>query len=332
MKDNLRLGVDLGGTKIEAVILDAQDRVLWRERVAMPVLDRQGNLDAAYQQTLGKIAGLLTAAVQAEPAARTLPLGMGTPGAECASGSRQGRMKNCNSVWLNDRALRQDLENYLQRPVRLANDANCFALAEAQMGAARGATTVFGVILGTGVGGGLVVRGQLLEGANHIAGEWGHNRLPVPWAQSERGANEIDEVIQLRPCYCGRINCLETYLSGPGLANSYRLSGGDAIKAEEVIARKRSGEPLANSIWKQYAQQLARSLAQVINIVDPDVIVIGGGVSNITEIFMLVPTLWTPYIFSDVINTRLVQAQLGDSAGVFGAAWLWDSDHSSGSW
>lgn len=305
------IGIDLGGTKTELVVIDGNHRVCWRERLPSARLSAQepsaDTLDEAYQQTLAIVARLLRDAEQAHPEIRGLPVGVGTPGSE----SRQETLRNCNSVWLNGRYFRRDLESLLQRPVRLANDANCFALAEATMGAAQEASSVFGVILGTGVGGGLVFNGVLHSGINHIAGEWGHNPLPVALPGSPR------------PCYCGRINCIETFLSGPGFSHSYFLAAQQTLSANHIMAAVQQGDPLAQQVWQQYLQQLACSLAQVINIVDPEVIVLGGGLSNIKMLYEEIPSRWKSYIFSDVVGTRLVQAQLGDSAGVFGAAWLW---------
>jgi len=314
----MRIGIDLGGTKIEAVIIDADGKPRWRQR--MPSVTKEtDNLPEAYQQTLAIISELLQRAEQAEPAIKNLPVGIGTPGAESAGGV----MKNCNSIWLNGQRLRQDLENKLQRSVRMANDANCFALAEAHMGAARHAQSVFGVILGTGVGGGLVINGQLHQGVNHIAGEWGHNRLPIALPENERGENEIAEPLQQRACYCGRNNCVETFLSGPGLSRSYFLASNSLVSAQDVVQKVAVGDAVAREVWQQYLQQCARSLAQVINIVDPEVIVVGGGLSNVLSLYDELPCYWRPYIFSDQINTQLLKAELGDSAGVFGAAWLW---------
>lgn len=319
----MRIGIDLGGTKIEAVIIDDEGKTRWRQRVPA-VIKKTDDLQEAYQQTLDIIAELLQAALRAEPAVKNLPVGIGTPGAEGAS----GLMKNCNSVWLNGRHLRVDLERKLERPVRLANDANCFALAEARMGAARHAQSVFGVILGTGVGGGFVVHGQLHQGANHIAGEWGHNRLPLALPAMERGEHEIDEPKideprQIRACYCGRYNCIETFLSGPGLSRSYFLASKQQHSAEEVMAKVTAGDAIAVQVWQHYLQQCARSLAQVINIMDPEVIVMGGGLSNIPALCDQLRRYWQPYIFSDETHNRLLKAELGDSAGVFGAAYLW---------
>ena len=321
----LRIGIDLGGTKTELAVIDSHHQVLWRKRLPSARLPVQAfeaspeQLLKAYQDSIHIIACLLSDAEVALPAVRGLPLGLGTPGSESASGS----LRNCNSVWLNGRHLRQDLEQQLQRPVRLANDANCFALAEAHMGAAQGASSVFGVILGTGVGGGLVINGQLHAGVNHIAGEWGHNRLPRALPAGERGPQEIDEADALLPCYCGRNNCIETFLSGPGLSASYQRQSGRMHGAEYVLQLVDTGDSTARAVWQQYVQQLARSLAQVINVVDPACIVLGGGLSNVARLYREVPQYWAPYIFSDEIATRLLPAQCGDSAGVFGAAWLW---------
>lgn len=323
----MRLGIDLGGTKTELVVIDENHQVLWRQRLPSARLLQTSSqtapstedLDHAYQQTLAIIAQLLKAAGDKIPQTRSLPLGMGTPGSETA----QGHLRNCNSIWLNGRPLRRDLEQYIQRPVRLANDANCFALAEARMGAAQGADSVFGVILGTGVGGGLVLKGELHSGVNHIAGEWGHNRLPAALPAGERGAEEISEPLHQHPCYCGRINCIETYLSGPGLSRSYFALTQQSLSAEVIADRQRAGECAAQQVWQHYLQQLARSLAQVINVVDPEVVVLGGGLSQAPILYEQIPQLWKPYVFSEVVQTRLLQAKLGDSAGVFGAAWLW---------
>jgi len=307
------VGIDLGGTKTELVVIDAHHQVCWRERLPSARLTTTDpapeELDRAYQQTLSIIARLLRDAEQVHPDICNLPVGIGTPGSE----SQYATLRNCNSIWLNGRSFRQDVEYLLQRPVRLANDANCFALAEATMGAAEGAGSVFGVILGTGVGGGLIFNGALQTGMNHIAGEWGHNPLPIALPASH----------QQRSCYCGRVNCIETFLSGPGLSRSYFLATQQSISADRVIEKVQQGDHYARQVWQDYLQQLACSLAQVINIVDPEVIVLGGGVSNVAMLYEEIPHLWRPHIFSEGVGTRLLKAKLGDSAGVFGAAWLW---------
>ncbi|MEW5863864.1 MAG: ROK family protein [Pseudomonadota bacterium] len=270
-----RIGIDLGGTKIEAIALDARGAEVFRKRVPTP----RGDYDA----TLAAIAGLVREAGEGM-------VGVGIPGALSRA---TGLVKNANSTWLIGRPLKQDLERALGREVRIANDANCFALSEAVDGAGRGAQVVFGVILGTGVGGGIVVEGKVLTGPNGIAGEWGHNPLPLP--------QEAD--LPLRECYCGRRGCVETYLCGPALE---RDGGADC---EAAMAR--------------YEERLARSLAGVINVLDPDVIVLGGGVSNIRRLYANVPNLWGRYVFSDRVDTRLAPPVHGDASGVRGAAWLW---------
>jgi predicted NBD/HSP70 family sugar kinase len=223
-------------------------------------------------------------------------------------------MKNCNSTWLNGRPLAHDLERALARPVRLANDANCFALSEAVDGAARGAEVVFGVILGTGVGGGVVIRGRPLEGANAIAGEWGHN--PLPWPRDDERPGP--------PCYCGRSGCIETWLSGPGLAADHLRTSGLNVDAAAIAAGAAAGDASCAATMERYAERLARSLAHVVNILDPDVVVLGGGVSNVASLYARVPAQWGGYVFSDVIATRLVRNMHGDASGVRGAAWLWN--------
>jgi len=279
----MRLGIDLGGTKTEIIALGDDGTELLRERVLTPRGD--------YAATVATIAALVKTAEEKVGAGGTV--GVGIPGAESrATGKGAGLIKNANSTWLIGRPLRADLEAALGRPVRLANDANCFALSEATDGAAAGAEVVFGVILGTGVGGGIVVRGEVLVGANAIAGEWGHNPMPGEEA--------------VRPhCYCGRCGCIETFLSGPALT----ADGG----ADDAAAMAR------------YEQRLARSLAQVINILDPDAIVLGGGVSNLDRLYDRVPRLWGEWVFSDHVATRLLKNTHGDSSGVRGAAWLWNT-------
>lgn len=276
----MRIGIDLGGTKIEALALDDTGRELLRRRVATP----QGD----YRATVAGIAGLVNG-LESELGTRG-SVGIGMPG---ALSRVTGRVKNSNSVCLNGQPLKADLEAALGREVRLANDANCFALSEAVDGAGRGARVVFGVILGTGVGGGIVVEGSVLDGPTGIAGEWGHNPLPLPSGPD----------LPMPACYCGRAGCIETYLSGPGLARD----GG----ADEEGAMVR------------YEERLARALAGVVNILDPDVVVLGGGLSNLERLYVNVPRLWLPYVFSDRVETRLARHVHGDSSGVRGAAWLW---------
>lgn len=296
----MRIGIDLGGTKIEIIALGDGGEVLARRRVATP----QGD----YPATLAAVAGLV-AAVEDELGQRG-SVGVGMPG---ALSRRTGLVKNANSTCLIGKPLQGDLESRLARPVRLANDANCFALSEAADGAAAGADVVFGVIIGTGVGGGIVVGGRVLEGPNAIAGEWGHNPLPLP-----SGAD-----LPLPACYCGRAGCVETYLSGPGLAADHLRMAGAALSPAEIVAAAAAGEADCAATLARYADRLARALAGVINLLDPDVIVLGGGLSNIDALYDEVPRRWLPHVFSDGVSTRLVRAAHGDSSGVRGAAWLW---------
>jgi fructokinase len=308
----MRLGIDLGGTKIEIVALDDDGRELLRRRVSTP----QGS----YHETLQAIAELVRAA-EAE-LGRQGTLGIGTPGALSRA---TGRLKNSNSVVLNGQPLLQDLEALLRRPVKIGNDANCFALSEATDGAAAGASVVFGVILGTGVGAGIVVNGQVLTGPNGIAGEWGHNPLPWPQADELPGPE----------CYCGKHGCIETFLSGPGMASLHQIETKNSVRpepvegrnsltlsAEQIVARAEQGVAVCEQTMRTYEHRLARSLAQVINILDPDVIVLGGGMSNIGRLYANVPKLWGDWVFSDRVDTKLVKNRYGDSSGVRGAAWL----------
>jgi fructokinase len=295
----MRIGIDLGGTKIEILALAEDGRVRLRRRVATP----QGD----YAGTVAAVADLVARA-ESELGERGT-VGVGMPGAESRV---TGLIKNANSTCLIGRPLRQDLEAVLGRPVRLANDANCFALSEAVDGAAAGAEVVFGVILGTGCGAGVVVAGRALTGANAIAGEWGHN--PLPWPRDPERPGPA--------CYCGQHGCLETWLSGPGLARDFE-AGGANLTARAVAARAEAGDPAAQATLERYEDRLARGLAQVINVLDPDVIVLGGGLSNIARLYHNVPRRWGEYVFSDYVATRLMPPRHGDSSGVRGAAWLW---------
>lgn len=297
---NLRFGIDLGGTKIELLALSPEGHEIWRERVATP----QGD----YEGTLSAMVGLVHRAEGALGAKGTL--GIGTPG---AISRRTGRLKNSNSRCLNDQPLREDLEARLFRPVRLANDADCFALSEASDGAGQGYPVVFGVILGTGVGGGVVVHGRLLQGPNAIAGEWGHN--PLPWPRGEECGGPA--------CYCGHRGCIETYLSGPGLAADDLRAGGEGRTGPQIVAAANRGEALAEATMARYEERLARALAHVINLIDPDVIVLGGGVGQCDRLYRNVPKYWGDFVFSDAVETLLRPPVHGDSSGVRGAAWLW---------
>lgn len=298
----MRIGVDLGGTKIEIVVLDAGGEVHHRDRVATPHGD--------YPATIQSIVDLVRSA-EAEVGSRCT-VGIGTPGAVSPA---TGRMKNCNSTWLNDQALREDLEQALGRSVPLANDANCFALSEAVDGAAAGASVVFGVILGTGVGGGVVVHGRAWTGPNAIGGEWGHNPLPQPRASELPGPG----------CYCGRSGCIETFLSGPGLEAQYEQETGRRLRGREIVAEAAaSEESKAELVLGEYEDRLARALGTVINLLDPDCIVLGGGLSSIARLYTKIPRLWGQYVFSDRVDTPLRPPRFGDASGVRGAAWLGD--------
>ncbi len=296
----LRIGVDLGGTKIEAIALGSSGKVLANRRLATPRGD--------YEATLAAISGLV-AAIEKDIGAKAT-VGLGMPGALSPA---SGRVKNSNSTWLIGRPFERDLAKALGRKVRIANDADCFALSEATDGAGAGATAVFGVILGTGVGGGIVIEGRLLSGTNAIAGEWGHNPLPWP-ADDERPGP---------PCYCGQRGCIETFLSGPGLAGDYAAAAGVKTDPADIARRAGAGEQTALDALTRYRQRLARALAGVVNILDPQIIVLGGGLSMLPGLCESVAALWNGYVFSDRIDTKLVLAKYGDASGVRGAAWLW---------
>ena len=296
----MRLGIDLGGSKIEIIALADDGRQLLRRRIATP----QGD----YAATLATLTGLVTEA-ERELGQRG-SVGVGIPGAESLA---SGLIKNANSTCLIGRPLRADLQQRLGREVRLANDANCFALSEAVDGAGRNAGSVFGVILGTGVGGGIVIGRQVLVGANAIAGEWGHNPLPLP----------SPDDLPLPPCYCGRRGCIETYLSGPALAADHRAHGGAALDAAAIAAGAEAGNPGCEATLQRYEERLGRALAGVINLLDPEVIVLGGGLSMLQRLYRHLPARCAPHVFSDTLNTRFLPPVHGDSSGVRGAAWLW---------
>ena len=296
----LRIGVDVGGTKIEAIALSSSGEERGRVRVATPRHD--------YDGTVGAISDAV-AALERDAGVRGA-VGVGIPGIVSPA---TGLVKNANATWLIGRPFDKDLAAVLARPVRVANDANCFALSEAVDGAGRDAEVVFGVIVGTGVGGGVVVDGKVLTGPNAIAGEWGHNTLPWPDAEETPGPF----------CYCGKRGCIEVFLSGPGLARDHAAIGGPLVTAEEVASRARDGDETAEAAFARYERRMAKSLASVINVMDPDVIVLGGGCSNIERLYENVPRLWKAYAFSDEITTELRRNVHGDSGGVRGAAWLW---------
>jgi fructokinase len=315
---SLRIGIDLGGTKIEGIVLDGS-REAARLRIATPRDD--------YEGTLAAIAGLvldLERRVNREsrtpnPESRLVPtIGIGIPGTISVL---SGLVKNANSTWLIGQPLQKDLERRLGREVRIANDANCLAMSEASDGAGAGADVVFAVIAGTGVGGGIAVNGRILTGANGIAGEWGHN--PLPWA----GEDDV-----LPQCYCGKRGCIETFLSGPAMTADHERSTGTRLMPPEIVAQADAGNAAADNTLRRYEGRMARALASVINVVDPDVIVLGGGMSNIARLYATVPGLWTQFVFaaqqrvpteSNEPTTRFVPAQYGATSGVRGAAWLW---------
>lgn len=297
---DVRLGIDLGGTKIEVAGLFADGSEAGRIRVDNPGDDYEAVLDA--------LAGAVADAESAWGPAATI--GMGTPGAIDPS---TGLLKNSNSTVLNGRPLHGDAERVMGRSIRMANDADCFTLSEATDGAAAGARSVFGVILGTGVGGGVVVDGRPLTGPNAIAGEWGHNALPWPTADELPGP----------ACYCGRTGCIETFLSGPGMRRDHLAATGRDLTPPEIASLAAGGDPGAEATLLSYVDRLARGLASVINIVDPDVIVLGGGMSNLEVLYGGVPNTWAQYVFSTEVRTALVRADHGDSSGVRGAARLW---------
>ena len=300
MAHSIRIGVDFGGTKLEVIALAADGRELFRKRSPTPAGDYDGQIAAT--------AALVAELEQAVGAVGTV--GVGIPGAISPA---TGLIKNANSTWLNGRALDRDLAHALGRPVRLQNDANCLAVSEATDGAAASAEIVFAAILGTGVGAGIVVQGRPLTGRNAIAGEWGHNQLP--WMRDEERPGPA--------CYCGLHGCIETILSGPGLARDHRAATGRDITAQQVAVLAQQGDVEAEATLRRYEDRLARGLAHVVNILDPDVIVLGGGLSNLDRLYANVPAIWHRWIFSDRIDTELRKAKHGDSSGVRGAAWLW---------
>ncbi|WP_293267630.1 ROK family protein [Neptunomonas sp.] len=307
----MRIGIDLGGTKIEIVALN--DKIIYRKRIATP----QNN----YNATVSAITDLVRHTEKHLGESATI--GIGIPG---AISSKTLRVKNANSTCLIGQPLQQDLEHILERPIRLSNDANCFALSEAIDGAGQGHCVVFGVILGTGVGGAIVVNQQVLNGSNSIAGEWGHNPLPYPSNEELPGSQ----------CYCKKYGCIESYLSGPGSTAHYNIevsSANELNRPSELLAlattpdliwqRAEQGCTLSQAYCHLYIDRLARSLSGVINVLDPDIIVLGGGLSNINRLYDELPKVWGQYIFSDTVNTKLAKAIHGDSSGVRGAAWLW---------
>jgi len=300
MQPAIRFGVDLGGTKTEIVALAPDGRELLRRRVVTPRED--------YRATLDALTRLVTDAERELGGSGSV--GLGTPGSISRA---TGLLRGSNSVCLNGQPIKRDLERRLGREIRITNDANCFALSEATDGAGHDAAVVFGAILGTGVGAGIVVEGRVLDGPNAIAGEWGHNPLPWPKDDERPGA----------ACFCGRDGCIETWLAGPGIARDHAHATGESISAEEIVSRALLGDPSCNATLERYEERLARALAHVINLLDPDVIVFGGGLSNIERLYTNIPQKWGAWVFSDRVDTRLARNVHGDSSGVRGAAWLW---------
>ncbi|GGA78597.1 fructokinase [Neiella marina] len=304
MTQQLRIGIDLGGTKIECIALSANTgQELWRRRVATPRGD--------YSATLKAITDLVADAESTLAICGTV--GLGIPG---TISGQTGRVKNANSTWLNGEDLQTDLEQRLKRPVRISNDANCFAVSEAVDGAGAGYDAVFGVILGTGVGAGIAIHQQAWGGHNGVGGEWGHN--PLPWTTEQEQRLQQD-------CYCGRSGCIETWLAGPSFARVYQQMGGEPLTAPEVMKRVTHQEPLAQQAFEDYCQRLARSLAHVVNVLDPGIIVLGGGMSNVDAIYPKVNELLADWVFGQECVTPVVKNQHGDSSGVRGAAWLWNT-------
>ncbi|MGQ0697777.1 MAG: ROK family protein [Panacagrimonas sp.] len=301
--NRVRIGIDLGGTKIEGIVMGDESRILHRARVPTPADDYDGQLAA--------IAGLVRE-LESAVGATGLRVGIGHPGAISPA---TGLMKNANSVCLNGRTVKQDLEALLGRELRMANDADCLAVSEQADGAAAGASGVFAVILGTGVGGGIVMDGKLLSGPHAIAGEWGHN--PLPWPRLDW--NEVPGTLS----WDGRYGTIESWVSGTALTRDHHDNHGETLKGADIVARADAGDPACQSTMARYEDRLARSLATMINVLDPEVIVVGGGLSRAERIYRNVPQLWKAWVFSDVVSTRLVPAMHGDSSGVRGAAWLW---------
>ena len=302
---SVRIGVDLGGTKIEAVALSDDGAILWRERVPTPKL----SADAIYDAITGLVERGEAAANGAATGAAnaTATVGIGTPG---SLSPKTELLRGSNTVVLNGQPVKQALQTRLKREVRIANDANCFALSEAVDGAGKGAEIVFGVILGTGVGGGVVINGKSVNGLHAIAGEWGHNPLPWPSADELQGTR----------CYCGKLGCIETWLSGPGIAAHF---GDGTVPTSDIVKRAEAGDAVADAYLQRVEDRLARALATIINVLDPNVIVLGGGVSNISRLYNNVPKLLPRYVFSEFVETEIAPNVHGDSSGVRGAAWLW---------
>ena len=298
----MKLGIDLGGTKIEILAIDQHGDEVYRQRVDTPKNDYHAILNCIKDLVLKAESSL----------AESATVGIGTPGSLSPA---SGLLRGSNSTCLNNMPFKQDLENLLKREIRISNDANCFALSEAVDGAAQGADIVFGVIIGTGCGAGIIINRQVVNGPNRISGEWGHN--PLPWPE----ANEL----QSNKCWCGQYGCIETFLSGPALERDYQISANDHKSAAEIITLAEHGDEISQQVVTRYESRMARSLAHIINILDPHIVVLGGGMSNVKRLYEHVPALWKNYIFSESVTTRLVPPRHGDASGVRGAAWLWNN-------
>lgn len=299
----MRIGIDLGGTKIEGIALDDQGQELFRQRIPTPQHDYQATVNATTELVL----------LLEKETSQTGTVGMGIPGTISPA---TGLVKNANSTWLNGQPLTDALQDKLQREVRIANDANCFAVSEATDGAAKGAHVMFGVIIGTGVGGGICIDKKPLVGVNAIGGEWGHNSLPWPRDDERPG----------HPCFCGHPGCIETFCSGTGFSRDHKEHGGKSQTAHEIVQQAFDGDEKSEQSLQRYEDRLARALASVINVIDPEIIVLGGGMSNVKRLYNSIPERWGQYVFSDRVDTRLVPPVHGDSSGVRGAAWLWPTD------
>jgi fructokinase len=307
MLDNLRIGIDLGGTKIESIVIAPDGAEIHRERIPAP--------QNVHEHTVRAVRNLVLEAER--KVRRNCSVGIGIPGALSWT---TGLVKNANSTWLIHKPLQRDLETALERPIRVDNDANCFAVSEAVDGAGGEAAVVFGVILDIGVGAGIPINGCPRPGANAIPGEWGHD--PLPWPDDDERPGDR--------CYCGRRGCIETFLCAPALERAYRRGTGEAMAVPEIVQRARDHDISAEQVMARYENQLARGLAHVINLLDPDVVVLGGGLSKIARLYDHVPSIWGQYIFSDIVGTRLCPPKHGDSSGVRGAAWLWPPFQNNG--
>ena len=304
----LKIGIDVGGSKIKGVLLSDNGVELNQKRIKTP--------EGGYRSIIQSIDFVVNSLTKNHYTSKCLPVGIGMPG---SLSQITGLVKNANTTCLINKAFDKDLQNFLNRPIKLANDADCFTISEATDGAGKDYSVVFGVILGTGVGGGLTFNGELWVGPNTISGEWGHN--PLPWSQGREEANRYE--MTPKQCYCGKMGCIETFLSGQGLSNDYTLFSSQLLSPKEIVRASQEGDLKASEAISRYEIRLAKALSSVINILDPDVIILGGGLSNIDRLYKNVPKLWTNWVFSDTCVTKLVKNIHGDDSGVRGAAWLW---------